>query len=178
MLTMNKPEIVIIAALAESNRAIANKGKLPWTIPRDSKRFQELTLEHTVIMGRKTWENDLEKRPLPKRNNIVISSQDQEIDSAEQCLDYPFKLLFVKSLQEALEKSEELEQIFIAGGATIYAQALELADTLELTLVEGDFEGDTFFPEYQSLIDSQFELVGKEVHPGFRFETYKRITQL
>lgn len=174
---MNKPEIIIIAALAESNRVIANKGKLPWTIPTDSQRFQKLTLEHTVIMGRKTWENDLKKRPLTKRNNIVISSEEQEIDSSEQRLDYPFKLLFVKSIQEALEKSKELEEkVFIAGGASIYAQALELADTLELTLVEGDFEGDTFFPEYQSLIDRQFELVGKETHPGFRFETYKRIT--
>ncbi len=171
---MNKPEIIIIAALAESNRVIAQKGELPWQIPEDSQRFQELTLNHTVIMGRKTWENDLKNSPLRNRNNIVISSKPQEVKVASPSLDYPFEVLVFKSIEEALEKSKEPEKIFIAGGAAIYAQALELADTLELTLVEGDYEGDTFFPEYQSLVGSQFELVVTEVHPGFRYETYQK----
>jgi len=175
---MNKPEIIIIAALAESNRVIAQNGELPWNLPEDSQRFQELTLNHTVIMGRKTWENDLKQLPLKNRNNLVISSEPQKVKTALPSPDYPFKLLVFNSIEEALEKSKQSEKIFIAGGAVIYAQALELADTLELTLVEGDFEGDTFFPEYQSLIGSQFELVAKEIKPGFRYETYKRITSL
>ena len=171
---MNKPEIIIIAALAESNRVIAKDGKLPWKIPEDSQRFQTLTLNHTVIIGRKTWENDLEKHPLENRINIVISSSPEEIEMVSQSLSSPEQLLAFKSIKEALSKASESEKIFIAGGASIYAEALELADTLELTLVEGDFDGDTFFPEYQSLIGSQFELVAKEVHPDFRYETYKR----
>jgi len=173
---MNKPEIIIIAALAESNRVIAQNGKLPWTIPEDSQRFQSLTLNHTVIMGRKTWENDLNNRPLKNRINIVISSSPHKVKIALQSIIHPDELFVVNSIQEALSKASKTEKIFIAGGATIYDQTLELADTLELTLVEGDFEGDTFFPEYHSLIDSQFELVAKEVRPGFRYETYKRIT--
>ena len=160
---MNKAEIIIIAALAESNRAIALNGELPWNIPEDSQRFESLTLSHTLIVGRNTWDSDLKNSPLKNHHIIVISSQPEEV-------------LVFNSLSEALQKSQDLEKIFIAGGASIYAQALEIADTLELTLVEGDFDGDTFFPEYQHLIGSQFELVGKEERPGFRFETYKRIT--
>jgi len=172
---MKKPEIIIIAALAESNRAIAQNGKLPWRIPEDSQRFQSLTLNHTVIMGRKTWENDLNNCPLKNRKNIVISSSPQRVKIESASLNNSDNILIFKSIKEALSKAAETEKIFIAGGAVIYAQTIELADTLELTLVEGDFEGDTFFPEYQSLIGSQFELLAKEVHPGFRYETYKRI---
>ena len=170
------PEIIIIAALAESNRAIAKDGKLPWTIPEDSQRFQSLTLNHTIIMGRKTWENDLNKRPLKDRINIVISSEPQKAQVESQSADHSGEILFFKSIQEDLSNALKAEKIFICGGSSIYAQALDLADTLELTLVERDFDGDTFFPEYQFLIGSQFELVAKEVRPGFRFETYKRIS--
>jgi len=175
--SMNKPEIIIIAALAESNRVIAQNGKLPWTIPEDSQRFESLTLNHTLIMGRKTWENDLKNSPLKNRINIVISSEPEEVEMESQSPEHPNELLVVKSVREALSKASRTEKIFIAGGASIYAQALELADTLELTLVEGNFEGDTFFPEYQYLIGSQFELVAKEVRPGFRYETYKKINR-
>lgn len=172
---MNKPEIIIIAALAESNRAIAKNGDLPWNIPEDSQRFESLTLNHTMIVGRNTWEKDLKNSPLKNHTIIVISSEPEEVESELKSINYPEKVLVFKSLKEALEKAKDIEKIFIAGGASIYAQALELADILELTLVEG-FDGDTFFPEYQHLIGSQFELVAKEEHPGFRFETYKRIT--
>lgn len=173
---MNKPEIIIIAALAESNRVIAKNGELPWNIPEDSQRFESLTLNHTMIVGRTTWDSDLKNSPLKNHHIIVISSNPEEVESELKSINDPEKVLVFKSLKEALEKAKDLEKIFIAGGASIYAQALELADILELTLVEGDFEGDTFFPEYQHLIGSQFELVAKEEHPGFRFETYKRIT--
>lgn len=175
---MTKPEVIIIAALAESNRVIAQNGKLPWHIPEDSQRFQELTLNHTVIMGRKTWENDLEQHPLKNRRNIIISSDPQAVQIASASVDYPFELLAFKSIEEALKRSQEAEKIFIAGGASIYAQAMKFTDILELTLVEGEFEGDTFFPEYQSLIGNQFELVAKEVHSGFRYETYKSKSQV
>ena len=173
---MNKAEIIIIAALAESNRAIAKNGELPWNIPEDSQRFESLTLNHTLIVGRNTWDSDLKNSPLKNHHIIVISSQPEEVEMELQSINYPEEVLVFNSLSEALEKAQDIEKIFIAGGASIYAQGLELADTLELTLVEGDFEGDTFFPEYQHLIGNQFELVGKEERPNFRFETYKRIT--
>jgi len=171
---MKKSEIVIIAALARTNRVIGQAGKMPWRIPEDSARFKALTLGHSVIMGRKTWEFDLEGCPLPDRRNWVIThdpdrfNQDRrvaELDGGE----------FVPSLKVALAKTRKDPRVFIAGGATIYAQALPLADTLELTLVEGLFEGDTFFPAYQHLIGSQFGQVVREEHPGYCFETYRRL---
>ena len=70
----------------------------------------------------------------------------------------------------------DLSKVFIVGGTRLYAEALPQADTLELTLVEGDFEGDTFFPPYDHLIGTQFELVKVDPQPGFRFETYQRIS--
>nr|AIA17271.1 Dihydrofolate reductase [uncultured bacterium] len=172
---MKTPEVIIIAAVAESNRVIGRNGKLPWRIPQDSKRFQEITLGHPVIMGRKTWEFDVEKRPLSKRFNIVVSSSPEQEDVSKHCHNYPFELAFVNSVQDALKNTVNQEKAFIVGGASIYSQALNLADTLELTLVEGNFEGDTFFPDYQHLIGSQFKLVNQEKHPGFRYETYRRI---
>ena len=172
---MNKPEIIIIAALAEANRVIANHGNLPWNIPEDSQRFQSLTHNHTVIVGRNTWEKDLKTQPLKDSNIIVISSKPEEVKTDLQSINYPVEVLVFDSLSEALEKATEPEKIFIAGGASIYSQALEIADTLELTLVEGEFEGDTFFPEYQHLVGSKFELVARQERPGFRYETYKII---
>lgn len=171
---MNQPEIIVIAALAAANRVIAQNGKLPWNIPEDSKRFQSLTLNHTVIVGRKTWENDLKQQPLPHRTTIVVTSKPEAVKPPPD-LEQPNQLMVCESLPTALEIAPDPEKIFIAGGASIYAQALELADTLELTLVEGDFNGDTFFPEYQHLIGSRFELVAQAVRPGFRFETYRQI---
>jgi len=71
---MKMPEIVIIAALAAKNRAIGKNGKVPWHIPEDSQRFQAETMGHPIIMGRKTWSEDIERRPLPNRLNIVITN--------------------------------------------------------------------------------------------------------
>jgi dihydrofolate reductase len=173
---MNKTEIIIIAALAESNRVIGKDGKLPWRIPEDSARFKHLTLGHAVVMGRKTWEYDIEKCPLIHRYNIIISTSPDDHEIAEDCPEYPYGLAFVNSLPEALKKAETATKVFIVGGASIYAQALEVADTLELTLIEGTYEGDTFFPDYAHLIGSQFGLVNQEIRLGYRFETYKRIS--
>jgi dihydrofolate reductase len=175
---MNHPEVIIIAALAASNRVIGKNGKLPWSsIPEDSQRFKRLTLGHPVIMGRKTWEHDIEMCPLVERCNIVISSSPQVHAVKEHCQDFPFGLTFVTSLDEALAiaTQQDPEKVFIVGGASIYALALDIADTLELTLVDGSYTGDTFFPEYEHLIQTQFKLVNQEDRPGYRFETYQRI---
>ncbi|MDJ0704026.1 MAG: dihydrofolate reductase [Leptolyngbyaceae cyanobacterium MO_188.B28] len=170
---MKLPEIIIIAALAEANRVIGKNGQLPWRIPEDSQRFKRLTSGYAVIMGRKTWEFDLQKKPLLERHNIIVSSSPQPNIAAESTSAHPH-LSFVASLQDGLTQANESKKVFIMGGARLYAEGLTLADTLELTLVAGDFEGDTFFPEYDHLVGTQFELVKVESHPGFRFETYQR----
>jgi dihydrofolate reductase len=173
----NRPEIIIIAALSAINRVIGHEGKLPWSIPADSQRFQDLTQGYAVIMGRKTWESDLKRCPLPQRYNIIVSSQPQLGEIETDCLSKSLGAELVSSLTMAIAKAQKFQKIFIVGGAGIYAEALAIADTWELTLVEGDYQGDTFFPEYQSLVGEKFRLVNVENHQGFRYETYRKIAK-
>lgn len=135
---MKTPRISIICALAK-DRAIGKDSQLLWHIPNDLKRFKELTLDHPIIMGRKTYESI--GKALPRRTNIVITSQ--KGSNYNDCLIY-------HSLKEALDKAKEVdkEEIFVIGGGQIYAQALSQTDRLYLTVVDGEYEADTFFPDY------------------------------
>jgi len=156
-------EIILIAAIAEINGVIGDRGKLPWSIPEDLQRFRKLTLHHTVIMGRKTWEFDLRKRPLSERKNVIVSSQllKSNLPNVE----------FVRSLSEALDRPDEKR--FVMGGASIYRQALGVVDRMELTIVEGNYEGDVFFLEWRDCL-YEFKLIRSEQRDGYRFETYCR----
>ncbi len=163
---MARGEIIIIAAIAEKNRVIGKDGKLPWYISEDLKRFKRLTTGHAVLMGRKTFESIVERlgKPLPERRNIVLSSKSfahyPEVET------YP-------SIESALAAIKSEEKVFVIGGERVFKETLEMADTLELTIVEGEYEGDAFFPEYEDIIESRFNLTAKEEKDGFRFETYK-----
>lgn len=159
-----RSEIILIAAIAQANGVIGNGGKLPWSIPEDLKRFRQLTLHHTVIMGRKTWEFDLQKRPLPQRTNVIVSSQSLQADGVE----------FVRSLPQAFAYSDS--KLFVIGGASIYRQSLDAIDRMELTIVEGSYSGDVFFLEWRDRC-SEFELVNLEQRDGYRFETYQRTSE-
>lgn len=136
---MEKPRISLISAIARSNRAIGKDNALLWHIPEDFKHFKELTSGHAIVMGENTYRSI--GRPLPNRTNIVLS---QTSDFA------PEGVVVVRSIKEALERAKAVEQeeVFIIGGASIYRQFITMADRLYLTLVEGDYEADTFFPEY------------------------------
>lgn len=129
----------MISAIAREDRAIGFKNTLLWHIPEDFKHFKETTSGHAVIMGENTYKSI--GRALPNRTNIVLSLD--EHFAPEGCV-------VVKSIEEALDKAKEAEreEVFIIGGASIYRQFLPYADRLYLTLVEGHFEADTFFPEY------------------------------
>jgi dihydrofolate reductase len=132
-------KISIVVAMAE-NRAIGKNGDLLWHLPRDMKRFKEITMGHSVVMGRKTYESIPEKfRPLPGRTNIVISSSAKAFNGC----------LMAKSLNEAIETArlKGEQELMIIGGGSIYEQALPLADKLYLTIVHENFDADTFFPE-------------------------------
>lgn len=133
-----KPTISIIAAISE-NRAIGKDNKLLWHIPGDLPRFKKLTTGHPIIMGRKTYESI--GKPLPSRTNIVVTRDDSY--KAEGCV-------IVTSIEEAIQiaKQKDKEEIFIVGGGQIYEQGVKFADKLYLTLVEGEYEADTFFPDY------------------------------
>lgn len=163
------PEIVIIAAVAESNRVIGRGNDLPWHLPEDLKRFKRLTEGHPMIMGRRTFESIIHQfgAPLPNRRLLVVTSKGR-------LEHYPHIEAFT-SIDEALAAASNAERVFIGGGATIYEQFLERADRLELTLVEGEYEGDTFFPPYEHLIGSLFKQTFEERHDGFRFITFKRL---
>lgn len=131
------PEIIIIAAVAK-NGVIGNDNQLLWKIPEDMQYFREATAGQPVIMGRKTWESLPEKfRPLPGRRNIVITRQpDYAAPGAE----------LASSLETAVARCADAERAFIIGGAEIYAQAMSCADTLLLTEVALNPNGDAHFP--------------------------------
>lgn len=132
--------ITIIAAVAENN-ALGKNNQLIWHLPADLKRFKQVTLNHNVIMGRKTFESL--GKPLPNRTNIVITRNNQY--KAENCI-------VVNSLEEAIKVSKNDENPYILGGAEIYSQAIKIADKLDLTFVHHTFNADAFFPEIDKSI--------------------------
>ena len=140
---MDSPRISLIAAISEKNRAIGLNNQLLWHLPNDLKRFKQLTLNHTVIMGYKTYLSI--GRPLPKRTNIVLS--EKMVPGIEG-------ILLCQSLHEALAKARSIEsvkpdgEIFIIGGGQVYRQTIDLADRLYLTVIKSERDGDTFFPDY------------------------------
>ena len=131
--------ISLIAGVAR-NSAIGRDNQLLWRLPEDLIRFKALTMGHPVIMGRKTWDSlPARFRPLPGRRNIVLSRKPGiKLDGAE----------VFASLDEALSACNPQEQVFVIGGAQIYAEALPLADRLELTEIDAAFEADAFFPAW------------------------------
>lgn len=134
---MNNKMISIIAAIAE-NGAIGLDGKLLYWLPADLRRFKALTTGHTIIMGRKTFES-LPKGALPNRRNVVLSRSKQDFPGAET----------YASLTEALASCSADEDIYIIGGASVYAEALPLADRLCLTEVHDTPKAaDAFFPDF------------------------------
>jgi len=134
--------ISIIAAIGR-NRIIGNKNALPWQLPADLQYFKQLTLGKPIVMGAKTFESI--GRALPGRFNIVLA----------QSVDYPAeRCQIATSIPEAIglaEKSDlgqKSNELMVCGGCSVYGQFLPLADKMYLTFVEGDFDGDVYFPEY------------------------------
>ena len=141
--------INIIAAVAR-NRAIGQENKLIYWLPNDLKRFKALTTGHTIVMGRRTFES-LPKGALPNRRNVVLSASVKELPGCEV---FP-------TLDAALMSCRPDEDIYIIGGASVYEQALPLADRLCLTEVDDvPQKADAFFPDY-----SDWHVVTKEAHP-------------
>ena len=159
--------IIMIAAVAE-NFALGKDNELVWHLPDDFKRFKQLTTNHYIIMGRKTFESF--PKPLPNRTHVIITRQQDY--NAEGCL-------VVANLADALAMVPKDENAFVIGGGEIYALALPFTDVIELTKVHARFEADTFFPEIDS---KQWKLVSEEYHPkdekhlfDFTYETYRRV---
>ena len=128
--------ISIIVAIAE-NFAIGRNNNLLFHLPNDLKHFKEITLGHSLIMGRNTLLS-LPKWPLPKRRHIVIT--DNKHDDFPGC-----EVVF--SINEAIEKADNENEVFVIGGGMVYKQFYPLASRLYLTLVHKPFEADVYFPE-------------------------------
>ena len=145
--------IALIAAI-DRRRAIGYQNKLLYWLPNDMKRFKALTTGHTIVMGRRTFES-LPKGALPNRRNIVLStSPGLELPGAE----------VFRSLEEALAACRADEQVYIIGGASLYRQALPLADRLCLTEIEAEApQADAFFPEIDT---SAWQEKSRESHPA------------
>ncbi len=159
--------VSLVAAMAE-NRVIGRNGKLPWHLPKDLKFFKKLTVDHTVIMGRKTFEEI--KHPLDNRRNVVVSRNPGF---------HPRGVTVVPSLQEALALGATEEEVFVVGGGEIFRQALPRADRLYLTVVHAQVEGDTRFPEFNQdgwVLESDERHEADDKHAyAFSFRTYRRI---
>jgi dihydrofolate reductase len=160
--------VSIIAAIAE-NGVIGRGGKLPWHLADDLKRFKQLTMGHTVVMGRKTWESI--GRPLPGRRIVVVSRQRDYL---------PEGVAVVAGIDDALTIAESAgdDEVFIAGGAEIYRLALPRADRLYLTRVHADVAGDARFPEVDwtrwKRVESENQSADANNDFSFTFETYSR----
>ncbi len=163
------PELVLIAAVAEENRVIGKDHDLPWHLPDDLKRFKRLTTGHPLLMGRRTFESVVHQfgGPLPDRRMVVLTTQGTFDD-------YPDVETY-DSIDAAMDALSDEDVVFIGGGEAIYRQFLPKADRLELTLVDGTYEGDTYFPPFEHLIGDVFEETAVDERDGFRFVTYERV---
>ena len=130
------PKIYLVAAVA-SNGVIGRDGQLPWHLPEDLKHFKRLTLGHPVIMGRRTWESL--KGPLPGRDNIVVTRQPG--------YDAPGAAV-ANSLEGALALCTGEPVAFVIGGSRLFEESLPIAAGLVMTEIEREYEGDTWFPQY------------------------------
>ncbi len=186
---MKKVTLSAIAAMAE-NRIIGKDNALIWHIPEDLKHFKRTTMGKPVIMGRKSFE--ALGKPLPGRPHIIISrsSTPVTLSGASHAITTPLKeegnisppsvLHYVKSIDNAIAKAREiataqnLDEIFITGGGEIYKQTIDTIDRLYLTVIHQDYDGDTYFPEF----DWNNWLITEEIHhesnPAFTIYTLDR----
>ena len=141
---------------------------MPWHLPEDMVHFKRVTLGCPVIMGRKTWDSIPARfRPLPGRMNVVVTRQAGWSETGSQPS---------SSLEYALSICEQFENVWVMGGAQIYAQALALADTAVVTEIDADFEGDAFAPQF----GPQWQEISREAHTSvnglrFSFVTYQNL---
>ena len=161
--------VAAIVGMADG-RVIGVDNSLPWHVPADLKRFKDLTGGHTVLMGRKTYESLPEKfRPLPNRQNVVVSR-------TTGVKNYPDDVEVVKDPLVYIEqvKSGEIpiagDILWVIGGQKIYEITLPLCDELYLTRIQGEYEGDAFFPAFES----EFQTLAIDEHEGYSFEHLSR----
>lgn len=163
--------ISLIAAAGENNE-IGKDGRMPWNLPGDLRHFKELTLGKTMLMGRKTFQSL--PGVLPKRQHVIVT-RDAEFHKSHP------RVQVISDLTEALQTYQAAEEeIFVIGGAQVYAAALPYASTIYLTRIHKTYEADAFFPEispeHWMIADRGTSL--EEENTGYEFLTYRRIADI
>jgi dihydrofolate reductase len=146
------------------NGVIGKDNTLPWHLPEDLAHFKQTTLGQPVVMGRKTWESLPPKfRPLPGRTNIVVTRQtDWKADGA----------VVTHSIEEAVQHCAADAQVWVIGGAEVYAQAMPLATRAVITEIDADYEGDAFAPTF----DASWHETARSTHVAANGLTYSFVT--
>ncbi|MFH1409658.1 MAG: dihydrofolate reductase [Nanoarchaeota archaeon] len=153
--------MIIIAAMTK-DKLIGKGNELPWHIPEDLQNFKNLTKGNTCIMGFATYQSI--GKLLPNRHNVILNWEKVDVPDADVCTSIP----------EAIEKAKSYgKEIFICGGKSIYKQFLGLADTMYISWIKKDYEGDVFFPDWD---EHEWEIEKKEAHDAFDFYIYRRKT--
>ena len=161
----------LIAAVGKRGE-IGIQENLPWHIPEDLKRFRQLTRNKTVIMGRKTFESILASlgKPLPDRKNIIITSNRNY---------HPEGCVVFNTLEEALNETQKEDEVFVIGGAKLYAEALHYVDRMYLTHIYQEFNADTFFPEIDftkwRIVQESARLTSERESLNYAFLVYEKI---
>ncbi|MBI2592574.1 MAG: dihydrofolate reductase [Candidatus Colwellbacteria bacterium] len=168
--------VISIVAAMDRNRVIGVENRLPWLMPADMKRFRDLTIGKPILMGRKTFESILASlgKPLPNRLNIILT-RDQNYKAPNGCR-------VVHSVDDALAMANGAEEVMVAGGADIFQQFLPYADSVYMTEIDSDFEGDASFPEmpeteWRRVQSVRHEPDEKNPHP-YSFQLYVRKEKL
>ena len=154
--------ISLITAMTQS-RVIGIKNKIPWNIPEELQYFKQITMGKPMIMGRKTFDS-LGQKALPGRRSIIVT-RNTTIENPS--------VTVANSLGEAINAAGDVEEIMIIGGAAIYKQALPYAHKLYLSCIHQDYEGDTYFPDYNP---EDWTLNTTSQHPSFTAYQYERLT--
>lgn len=157
--------VSLILAMAD-NRVIGRDNELPWHLPADLRRFKEMTVGHAIVMGRKTWESI--GRPLPRRRSIVVSRNPSYRAAGADV---------AGSLEEALRLAGDDDEVFVIGGAAVFAAALPRADRVYLTRVHAEVPGDVRCPPlggcWELVAEERHEADERHAHP-FTFQVYER----
>lgn len=130
--------LISMMAAADVHGVIGANNRLPWHLPKDMRRFRLHTTGKPVVMGRATFDS-IGRKPLPKRQNIVLTRHPETLEA-------PAGVVVVASIDEAFAAASAAEEVVVIGGAAVYAAALAKAERILLTLVRGEFVGDTHFP--------------------------------
>jgi dihydrofolate reductase len=154
--------MIIIGAMA-TNRVIGSGDGMPWDVPEEYAHFQRLIEGHTLIIGRRSYE--IFGDSLTSAHNIVVSRSGGDGIVSR-------RVSVARTIEDALRMAESFGgTLFSAGGASIYAQTLPLADTMYLSYIKGRFTGDAYFPEFS---DQEWVVEAREDHPRFEFVVYRR----